>query len=81
MAILFISVGRFDYWQGIIYLVIGLLKFTLNNTLLKIDPQLLEERAKPGKGSKEWDKLLLGLSLPGTIGIYIIAGLDSGRFH
>jgi protein-S-isoprenylcysteine O-methyltransferase Ste14 len=80
-AIIFISAGRINYWQGLIYLVIGLVMVILNYTLLKIDPELSNERSKPGEGTKKWDKIILGLSLLVTISMYIIAGLDSGRYH
>ncbi|OFY62184.1 MAG: hypothetical protein A2V64_00955 [Bacteroidetes bacterium RBG_13_43_22] len=79
--ILFLSAGRFDYWQGLIYVIIGLIMGTLNYTFLKPDSELLAERAKPGEGSKKWDKTLLGLSFLITVAMYIIAGLDSGRYH
>lgn len=79
--ILFISAGRLDYWQGLIYVIIGLVMFSLNYTVLRIDSELLNERSKPGEGSKKWDKLLLGLSFLVTVTMYIIAGLDSGRYH
>jgi len=80
-AILFISAGRLDYWQGLIYVIIGLVMFVLNYTVLRIDPELLEERSKPGEGTKQWDKVILGLSFLITLSMYIIAGLDSGRYH
>jgi protein-S-isoprenylcysteine O-methyltransferase Ste14 len=80
-AVIFISAGRIDYWQGLIYLGIGLIMVTLNFTVLRIDPELLIERSKPGEGTKKWDKAVLGLSLLVTISMYIIAGLDSGRYH
>lgn len=80
-AILFVSAGRIDYWQGLIYVTIGLVMFMLNYTVLRIDPQLLSERSKPGEGTKNWDKTILGLSFLVTISMYIVAGLDSGRFH
>lgn len=54
---------------------------TLNYTVLKPDSELLTERTKPGEGSKKWDKVLLGLFFLITITMYIIAGLDSGRYH
>jgi protein-S-isoprenylcysteine O-methyltransferase Ste14 len=79
--ILFISAGRIDYWQGLIYVIIGIIMGTLNYTLLRPDPELLNERSKPGVGPKKWDKVLLGLFLLITIAMYIIAGLDSGRYH
>jgi protein-S-isoprenylcysteine O-methyltransferase Ste14 len=80
-AILFISAGRIDYWQGLIYVIIGLIMFLLNYTVLRIDPELIAERAKPGEGTRNWDKAILGLSFLVTISMYITAGLDSGRYH
>jgi protein-S-isoprenylcysteine O-methyltransferase Ste14 len=79
--ILFISAGRIYYWQGLVYLIIGLIMFILNYTVLRIDPELLNERSKPGEGTKKWDKTILGLSLLIAISMYITAGLDSGRYH
>jgi protein-S-isoprenylcysteine O-methyltransferase Ste14 len=79
--ILFFSAGRIDYWQGLIYVTLGLTMGLLNYTFLKPDSELLTERAKPGEGSKKWDKVLLGLSFLITISMYIVAGLDSGRYH
>jgi len=80
-AIIFISAGRINYWQGLIYVAIGLIMGILNYTVLRIDSQLLEERSKPGEGTKKWDKTILGLSFLVTISMYIIAGFDSGRFN
>jgi protein-S-isoprenylcysteine O-methyltransferase Ste14 len=79
--ILFFSAGKIDYWQGLIYVIIGLIMSTLNYTVLKPDSDLLTERAKPGEGSKKWDKILLGLSFLITITMFTLAGLDSGRYH
>ena len=79
--ILFISAGRIDYWQGLIYVFIGLIMFLLNYTVLQIDSELLNERSKPGEGTKQWDKVILGLSFLVTNSMFITAGLDSGRYH
>ena len=79
--IIFISAGRIDYWQGLIYVIIGLIMFLLNYTVLRIDSELLNERSKPGEGTKKWDKTILKLSFLITISMYIVAGLDSGRYH
>jgi protein-S-isoprenylcysteine O-methyltransferase Ste14 len=78
---IFISAGRIDYWQGLIYVTIGLIMFLLSYTVFRIDSQLLIERSKPGAGTKKWDKIILGLSFLVTISMYIVAGLDSGRYH
>jgi protein-S-isoprenylcysteine O-methyltransferase Ste14 len=80
-AIIFISAGRLDYWQGLIYVALGLIMALLNYTVLSIDPELLKERSKPGADTRKWDKTILVLSFLVTISMYIIAGLDSGRFH
>ncbi len=80
-TILFISAGRMDYWQGLIYVIIGLVMFFLNYTILRIDTELLNERSSPGEGTKKWDKAILGLSFLVTISMYMIAGFDSGRYH
>lgn len=79
--ILFISAGHIDYWQGWIYVIIGLAMFTVSYTVLRVDTELLNERSKPGEGIKKWDKLLLGLSFLIMIIMFITAGLDSGRYH
>ena len=80
-VILFISAGRLDYWQGLLYVGIGLIMFSLNYSILRIDPELMVERSKPGVDTKKWDKIILGLSFLFSIAMYIIAGLDSGRFQ
>ncbi len=80
-SVLFISAGKLDYWQGWVYVIIGLLMVMLNYTVLRIDDELLLERSKPGEGTKAWDKKILGLSFLATIAMYIVAGLDSGRYN
>ncbi|MCX6230109.1 MAG: isoprenylcysteine carboxylmethyltransferase family protein [Bacteroidetes bacterium] len=80
-AILFVSGGRINYWQGLIYVAIGLIMVILNYTIFRIDAALAEERSKPGENTKRWDKIILGLSLLLTIAMYVVAGMDSGRYH
>lgn len=80
-AVLFVGAGRLDYWQGWVYVAIGLIMVALNYTVLRIDSQLLSERGKPGNNTKSWDKTILGLSFLLTTAMYVVAGLDSGRFH
>ena len=80
-AILFISAGRIDYWQGLVYVGIGVMMSVLSYTVFSIDQELLDERSKAGEGAKQWDKTILGLSFLTTISMYVTAGLDSGRYH
>lgn len=80
-TVIFISAGRFMYWQGLVYVGIGLFMMVMNYTVLRVDSELMAERSKPGIGAKKWDKSILGLSFLVTIAMYVTAGLDSGRFH
>ena len=80
-AILFISAGRIDYGPGLIYVSIGFLMMVLSYTVLRIDADLLKERSGPGENTRKWDKQILGLSFLATISMYVVAGLDSGRYH
>lgn len=79
--VIFISAGKFDYWQGLVYFSIGILMTVLGYTVLKPDAELFAERGKPGEGAKKWDKTILLLSFLATIVMFTLAGLDSGRFH
>jgi protein-S-isoprenylcysteine O-methyltransferase Ste14 len=78
---IFLCAGRLYYWQGLIYVGIGLIMLILNYTALRLDADLIKERSRPGEGVKKWDKVILGLSFLVTIGMYVVAGFDSGRFH
>jgi protein-S-isoprenylcysteine O-methyltransferase Ste14 len=80
-AIIFISAGRIVYWQGLVFVLTGIFMLILNYSVLRPDDELMRERSRPGEGSKKWDKGILGLSFLATISMYVVAGLDSGRFH
>jgi len=81
IVILFISAGRIDYYQGWIYAATSLFGLLLNYFLTSDNAELLDERSKPPKDAKEWDKRILKLSALITIIAYVVAGLDSGRYH
>jgi len=80
-AIIFVSAGKIDYWQGLIYVSIGLVMLILNHTVLRIDKELLKERSRSAENTQKWDKKILGLSFLITISMYVVAGLDSGRYY
>src|SRR5512137_390198 len=81
LAVLFISAGRMDYWQGWLYTSISIFSVLLNSLMLINSKELAEERSAVKAGTKSWDKKILGLSAVTLIITYIVAGLDSGRFH
>jgi protein-S-isoprenylcysteine O-methyltransferase Ste14 len=81
LAILLSSAGRLDYWPAWIYAATGVLMNALTRLILRKDPELAKERAKPGPGAKDWDRRLLGLGFLLTLAMLVIAGLDAGRYH
>jgi protein-S-isoprenylcysteine O-methyltransferase Ste14 len=42
---------------------------------------LLKERQHPGEGAKMWDRVLLSIYIVVAMAIFVVAGLDAGRFH
>jgi protein-S-isoprenylcysteine O-methyltransferase Ste14 len=81
LAILLGSAGRINYWSAWIYFATSLLSSVLTRRVLKGNPELEQERAKPGSGAKAWDKKLLGLGFLLTLAMLVVAGLDAGRYH
>jgi protein-S-isoprenylcysteine O-methyltransferase Ste14 len=73
--------GRPSYWQAWAYGGIGLL-FGLGGALLFAQkPDLIEERVRPGPGTKWWDKVFYALYIPAFLAILAVAALDAGRAH
>lgn len=81
IVIMFIAAGRINYLQGIIYLSVSIFGLILNVITAKDNEELMKERTKPGENVKSWDKKILGLLALITLFSYILAGLDSGRYH
>jgi len=81
LGILLVSAGTARYWPAWVYLGTSLLMTVLTRLVLRRDPGLEQERARPGPGAKDWDKRLLGLGLLLTIALLVVAGLDAGRLH
>lgn len=79
--VLFICAGRINYLQGWLYVSMNLF-MTLMTVLASMgNTELINERVKPGEGTKKWDKFLLGISALIYLIMIIVSGLDSGRFH
>jgi protein-S-isoprenylcysteine O-methyltransferase Ste14 len=78
-AIIFLAAGRFDYWQGWVFL--GLTAASLLTTIvtLRNNPGLVSERTRPGGRMKWWDKGYYMLSTPLWFAAIIVASLDAGR--
>ncbi len=75
---LFGSAGTVRWWNGWVFMAVGLLLVTaLTNSLFRQSPELLEERMTAAKKAKPWDRWLvplLGGILP--LACVVVAGLD-----
>jgi protein-S-isoprenylcysteine O-methyltransferase Ste14 len=76
-ACLFLSAGRWDlpfFWA---YLGVNLPAILAGSIVA--DPTLTRERIRPGPGAKK--EILIWVMIPLWVGMYIVAGLDVGRYH
>ena len=74
---LFISVGKWFWWNAWVYLGIYLLFLMFNVVvLLPHNKELVEERSQTGAGTKRWDRIIGGIGAFGGFLILILAGLD-----
>ncbi|MFA6541711.1 MAG: isoprenylcysteine carboxylmethyltransferase family protein [Bacteroidota bacterium] len=79
--IVFAAAGRMNYIQGWLFMAAGIVTTAMNVFTIRENADLMKERAKPGEGTKQWDKSILGVSFIVYIGIIIAGGLDSGRYQ
>ena len=77
-ALLFLSAWRLDWVMAWVYLGLTVAAIGVNGfVLLRIDPELIAERARRQHEAKGWDKLLTKVfGLPAFLAIPIVAGLD-----
>lgn len=80
LALLLVSAGRWDYWQAWLYVLVNAALLLANWVALRGQPDLIEERLKPGEGVKSWEKAYFALTTALYFLSLAIAGLDAGRF-
>ncbi len=80
MAILLLTAGRWDYWQAWFLIALTIILLVVNLIVMRNTPDVINERLAPGKGWKNWDKLITSTSSLLTVVSMIISGLDAGRY-
>jgi len=73
-AILFITAGTVRWNWAWIYVLIGVVILSIN--LMVLPRAVIEERGKKKENVKKWDKIITGINLVPTLGLFILAGLD-----
>jgi protein-S-isoprenylcysteine O-methyltransferase Ste14 len=82
LAAMFVLAQRIDYWQLWVWGGANLLVGMVVAISFRTRPDLIEERVKPGPGTKWWDKVFLfAVWLPTLLSLLGVAALDAGRFH
>jgi protein-S-isoprenylcysteine O-methyltransferase Ste14 len=76
VAVVLASAGRIDVWQAWVYAGISLALNIAQRVLLRANPELAKERAKPGSDARASDKALLGVGLLLTLAMLATAGLQ-----
>ena len=80
-VILFIAAGRMDWWMAWLYLGLYLVLTVINAALFwRKDVDLINERGRNAENQKPWDKVLMTLYLALCIALFLVAGLDAGRY-
>ncbi len=77
IVLLFGLAGRWDYWQGWVYVALNAVIVVVMATRLTPDPDLIEERLNPKQGVKSWDKVYFAISTPLFFVGMGLAGLDA----
>jgi len=81
-AVLFASAGRVDVPMFWVYLAVHSgAQLAMALLVFRQNRDLLEERQRPGQGAKPWDQVILRIYFLLTLALFVVAGLDVGRFH
>ncbi len=75
---LFWSAGRIDWWAAWAAIAVWVAWFSaMDFIIFRFQPDLMEERLKPPKGAKAWDRVIMSCLRLAQLARYIIAGLDA----
>ena len=80
-ALLFVPAGRWDWVAGWAFLIFALSSITILSLVLwRRDPELIKERTRVAENVESWDRMILRIYGVLSISLFVVAGLDAGRF-
>jgi protein-S-isoprenylcysteine O-methyltransferase Ste14 len=80
-VLLFVTAGTFDWWQAWLLLCVSLVvSLVIVSYIWRVNPELVVARSR-FRFVKRWDKILVCFVVPSVIAVFVVAALDSGRFH
>ena len=81
-ALMFLCAGRLDWMSAWVFLGLSTVVFlTAGVYVVRKNPDVVNERGKGGEGAKTWDRILTTVYAVFMFAIYIVAGIDAGRFQ
>ncbi len=80
--VLFLPAGDIRWAKGWLFLLVFLVLTAASSLYLwRTNPDIFVARSKIHPGTKRWDKVLMPFLLLSFVAVFIVAGLDAGRFH
>lgn len=79
-GLVFVGAGRLDLPTGWLYVALALLGTTLSHLLMPHGSDLTVDRMTRAGEGLAWDKRLVGLSFACSFVMFVLAGMDVGRF-
>jgi protein-S-isoprenylcysteine O-methyltransferase Ste14 len=73
--------GRLTWWQGWAFLLLFIFYVTvLMWRLLKVNPELVEERNRPADVAEPWDRVVIRIYSMNMVVLLVLSALDGGRY-
>jgi len=78
---LFLAAGDLTWLKGWLLVSVCLAaNLVIVPYLWRVNPDLVVARSR-FRFAKRWDKILVGFMIPSLVAVFVVAALDSGRFH
>lgn len=80
IALILLPAARVDYWQGWLFSGALVTTMVISSGIFAQRTDLIQERVRPGPGTKWWDKVFWALYGPSFLAVVVVGSLDTGRF-
>jgi protein-S-isoprenylcysteine O-methyltransferase Ste14 len=82
MLCLFVPAGRWTWFRGwVFFVVLVTASVVVSLYLRRVNPDVVAARVNRHKGTKGWDRWVVGSLIPMIVSILPLAALDDGRYH
>jgi protein-S-isoprenylcysteine O-methyltransferase Ste14 len=82
MLCLFVPAGKWTWLRGwVFFVVLVAASVVISLYLRRVNPDVVAARVNRHKGTKAWDRWVVGSLIPVIVSILPLAALDDGRYH